>query len=468
MVYSQEKKSKLTKYCYRMNKACSQRDFLKVSDYFNHLKHHAMKGGELSGDVKQLFGQLETSINGAVGKINQVEKDNSVLLEEKKLLEQRLADVNLSLTQAEQKLVAKEKELEAKEKELELKEQQIIKNANDHSSGAEQLRAEAEKLLKQIAALELQIKTLNDRVTALETEEQKLNGQLLSISSERDVLANANKDLGARVTQYNNAFSLMKGLATANNQGEVDSITWTEPDVGQEALKNLEAIKAAVKARLEAGVVNDEALKRQLEALVLKTDKEIADLKFELQQAKDGLTAKDVTIKDLGEKESNYNTQIDDLKKNLTQAASINTDDDLKDVLEKIIAQLNKINPSASSSNSSSNNSSTVVQTPPPPPPPQPKTAAGNQKPPPKTAAVSGNQSAQSSNKKFKKGDRVKITGMTASTEFNDKLGTIGNDGVTNKGGLTKYLVNIDKDKGYTDIQEFSPDIPELKLEKQN
>lgn len=58
MKYTTEQFRKIHKYCYRMNKACDNKDINKVSDYFNHLKYHVMTGGV---DIDELLNQLKVS-----------------------------------------------------------------------------------------------------------------------------------------------------------------------------------------------------------------------------------------------------------------------------------------------------------------------------------------------------------------------------------------------------------------------
>ena len=63
MTFSEQKKNKLYKYCYKMNKACVKKDINKVSNYFNHLKYHIMTGGSLTPGINDMVNHIEADIN---------------------------------------------------------------------------------------------------------------------------------------------------------------------------------------------------------------------------------------------------------------------------------------------------------------------------------------------------------------------------------------------------------------------
>ena len=58
-----EKNNKLSKYCYKMNKACGEKDIPKLSNYFNHFKYHIMTGGTINNEINTLIGSIQTGID---------------------------------------------------------------------------------------------------------------------------------------------------------------------------------------------------------------------------------------------------------------------------------------------------------------------------------------------------------------------------------------------------------------------
>jgi hypothetical protein len=112
MVYSKETQTKLSKYCYSSNKACSQRDFRKTSDYFTHLKHHAMTGGALNPKLQGLVDTLGISIDGALNTIDRVQSEN--------------AGLNRDIEGFRAELVSVRQQLDAKQTELDSKNRRIL------------------------------------------------------------------------------------------------------------------------------------------------------------------------------------------------------------------------------------------------------------------------------------------------------------------------------------------------------
>jgi len=62
MGYTEQQKNKISKYYYRMNKACNQQNVTKISNYFDHLKYHVMTGGTITEDVNNTIKEISNII----------------------------------------------------------------------------------------------------------------------------------------------------------------------------------------------------------------------------------------------------------------------------------------------------------------------------------------------------------------------------------------------------------------------
>lgn len=62
MGYTQQQKNKISKYYYRMNKACNQQNITKISNYFDHLKYHVMIGGTTTEEVNKTISDISEII----------------------------------------------------------------------------------------------------------------------------------------------------------------------------------------------------------------------------------------------------------------------------------------------------------------------------------------------------------------------------------------------------------------------
>lgn len=62
MGYTEQQKNKISKYYYRMNKACNQQNVTKISNYFDHLKYHVMTGGTTTEDVNRTITEISDII----------------------------------------------------------------------------------------------------------------------------------------------------------------------------------------------------------------------------------------------------------------------------------------------------------------------------------------------------------------------------------------------------------------------
>jgi uncharacterized coiled-coil DUF342 family protein len=62
MGYTEQQKNKISKYYYRMNKACNQQNVTKISNYFDHLKYHVMTGGTTTEDVNKTITEISNII----------------------------------------------------------------------------------------------------------------------------------------------------------------------------------------------------------------------------------------------------------------------------------------------------------------------------------------------------------------------------------------------------------------------
>jgi hypothetical protein len=91
MGYTEQQKNKISKYYYRMNKACNQQNVTKISNYFDHLKYHVMTGGTTTEDVNRTITEISdiiTNISNSpevkgiaedkenIGKLNSINNSN--------------------------------------------------------------------------------------------------------------------------------------------------------------------------------------------------------------------------------------------------------------------------------------------------------------------------------------------------------------------------------------------------------
>lgn len=206
MGYTVQQKNKISKYCYRMNKACNQRNASKVSEYFNHLKYHVMYGGATPEDVNQAIQSISESIekitNGIdIPKIQDFKKE----LEDSKKEEQ---EINNALNNAASTL-QKDGEGEAVDALVsEVREGDtpgainnlvaIIEDLKDQGAGnseiVKNLNEEIAKLREDAALFQIQLKQAKDESdNGKQDVENTLNGVLKNfdiIKEKLELLAN--------------------------------------------------------------------------------------------------------------------------------------------------------------------------------------------------------------------------------------------------------------------------------------
>jgi predicted nucleic acid-binding Zn-ribbon protein len=315
MTFPRGKQIKLSKYCYRMNNACGQRNFRKAGDYFNHLKFHAMTGGAGGGEISRANEDLLIKIG----------KDLAFVVGELRKLQAELAQVNQELEdtrsslgdtkRAQSKAVAvgdteKVQELDAKIAQLELKITQL----------------ETEK-----AALTDQIKSLTDENAQLKTEMGVLQGRFDALDAKTQLMNREYAAANAIGAQY-----LVAADSTTLNNIPVNPNDYQN---ATEALDYLKQIKAAVEEKLkaieESGVKTAEAQAAtvQLDKMRADTEKEIADLNKQLLASQGRIVEVEGELDD----EKKVNTKL--LEDNTKLETSTNTKDN-----DSFNAELTKIN----------------------------------------------------------------------------------------------------------------------------
>ena len=446
MVYSQEKQTKLTKYCYRMNKACAQRDIRKTSDYFNHLKHHAMKGGALSAEIEELLRKLNTSIDSAVDKVGRVESENTKLSGENlgmrntiDELNARLKAADSNLATAENKLATTEANLDAAQKKLATAEANLVTAEADldalKASGSSS-STNISALNTKIVSLEAEVTRLQADVTRLQADVTRLESVVTSLQADVDQLTRDKTTLETELNKIKLENTFTSRLASATNEAGVNSIMGDAAARAVElgsAIDNLKAIETAVKQRITDtdGLAAGDKVK--LEAMEASLNKQITDLTAELDNLRREKGVLEDTnaelTRNMGTKDSSIaeltrerDSKMEEITQLQTDLKGITSDTDFKAALEKIITQIDRL---------------------------LGKTETEEEKEARlKAEAARLKAAADLSAKTLKEGDRVKIGGFqkdSSRAKYNGKSGTITNELVDSSDPSNiKYPVKID------------------------
>lgn len=259
MTYTERQKAKISKYCYRMNKACGQKDVGKISEYFNHLKHHVMTGGAVTEEEKKAvdtkINEIDSIIKEITGKVSPVVEKNEELEKEIKVKEEKIAQTEKALEEA----------IENNKNELakQLREQQ------------ESLKAEKQKLLDEIDQV-------NNQFTSKANDKIDLKTFNTGIDQLPDNLAGIQKYLNS---------------IHAAVEEEIKQLTASGQSVSDE-LKNLQSTLEQQKTELEAVKDKNTELEEENSTLYKDFDNNLNTLKKSLNDLKDKIIGiKPVVVK---------------------------------------------------------------------------------------------------------------------------------------------------------------------------
>lgn len=166
MTYTQEKKSKISKYCYRMGKACGQRNMNKVNEYFGHLKHHVMIGGVLT--------ETQQNVNTKISEIERIiESINTTgipgIITEKNNLSSQNSQLNVEISAQKKQIKDLEDAIINKEKDIERIKQELDAAMDGKQSELTlQLTKHQDELQTQRNLLESQLKTAKENMNLLQ------------------------------------------------------------------------------------------------------------------------------------------------------------------------------------------------------------------------------------------------------------------------------------------------------------
>jgi hypothetical protein len=147
MTYTEEKKSKISKYCYRMGKACGQRDMGKVSEYFSHLKHHVMIGGATNelvtnkiSEIEKIVKEIESGVQPILDR-NRLNQENiSKIIKDNEAANAEIIEKNLKISQLDEQIKKDTEALKQANEQAQL----VLKG--EHNEAQNKLNEEKNKL----------------------------------------------------------------------------------------------------------------------------------------------------------------------------------------------------------------------------------------------------------------------------------------------------------------------------------
>lgn len=198
MGYTQQQKNKISKYYFRMNKACGQKNVKKVSDYFDHLKHHVMTGGATAEEVNSTIEEIsriiaQISSNPALTSIEDSKKIATGAMEKFSASQVELETANIELARLREELAS------------------VSSSGNANSAELDALRKEISSKTDEILALQSALDLTNEEMQTI----NYLNDQFkpdttaeLAIDILSDVQSNGH--LGLAATQLRNILKQLK------------------------------------------------------------------------------------------------------------------------------------------------------------------------------------------------------------------------------------------------------------------
>lgn len=326
MTFPRGKQIKLSKYCYRMNNACGQRNFRKAGDYFNHLKFHAMTGGA-GGDISQENKDLLTAIGAKLASV----------VGELGRLQTELDRVNQDLAVAKSGVATA---TSAQAAAVAVGDSQQVQELNKEIA---QLKQEIAQLQSEKASIESQITTLTVENTQLKAERDDIQGRYNAL----DAKTNAMND------EYKKGLGIGRQFLDAPSSADLNAIqvNSTEYENATEALDYLKQIRQAVEEKLDAikqsGVKTAEAqaAKAELDRMKTNTEEQIKDLNQQLLASQSKVTevegelvdAKDNFVKERADAKKAFDESVDST--NTADNTSFNTalmsiNDKLQEVID--------------------------------------------------------------------------------------------------------------------------------------
>ncbi len=274
MVYTEEKKAKISKYCYRMDKACGNRDIRKASEYFGHLKHHVMTGGATPQEIENSISE----INGLIKNIEEGKKQFSQLN-----------------SQQQSEILSLKSQIEGKNKEIETKDTEInrLRSEMDALTASNQTEAAA-KIQESEAKLKTERESLQNEKKKLEeelAEKTKImmgytlgytkaeNEEQLNIAINENGLTEEEKQYLRDIqNQVRQKIEQIKKLADDN------ATLTTQKGELNEALAQLQATEEMLKGQLKAAETATEKLKSEHDEYTNRLLTELGGIAIKLRQ----------------------------------------------------------------------------------------------------------------------------------------------------------------------------------------
>jgi chromosome segregation ATPase len=274
MVYTPEKKEKISKYCYRMNKACNNKDISKVSEYFNHLKHHVMIGGATPEEVQTAIEEINntiTKINSGVQPIKQeietlkatntehraeIEKLN-IEIQNKDTEIQNMLGTGEGTEKAIQQLTNEKTTLEQKLASLtKILKSATIAEAKTNAAGDTEAKAFLDMVSRQIEEQLAQIKTLEATSGTSATELAEAKSQLLlaqtSIEQQKAQLEEVTKENADLTSSFDTVGTQLNAIK--------DSLTKLNDAVEETAVPTASSVTASTASAVPKAAASTETL----------------------------------------------------------------------------------------------------------------------------------------------------------------------------------------------------------------
>jgi chromosome segregation ATPase len=293
-----------------MNKACDNKDVSKVSDYFNHLKHHVMVGGDPTTE------EIDKKINDIEKYIDEINKGVPQITQKITVLETEINTLNLTLKQKEDQIINLNSTLKIKEDDNKFLSEGALKDRDDikqHAALVTQinnLTLDSNRIKSEIDQKERNItvikKIVTDTINANSIDELKIIRNNVTNSNDTNTLDYLITIIDEMIKKQENITILNEEIINLKTRIQ-DNLKISEKaindlDFNTRETENLRSI--------QAGQINTLTEKVKVLEKQLETDKD--DLNKQILE-------KDSTIKTLNEKNNQFVSKLESIQSNILE-----------------------------------------------------------------------------------------------------------------------------------------------------
>lgn len=264
MTYSEEKKIKISKYCYRMGKACGQRNMSKVNEYLGHLKHHVMTGGAVTNDqVNAKIKQIEDLVTAIQTGVKPIIEKNHKNVDYLQKLQTEITSKDGDLANKSAEITVLNESISAKEKDiLNLKEEHTLAISGKENELAKKLEDQITTQKTQIDAL---IKEKNDFESGVSemlnlTDKTEINTKFTSIQTA----------LGENKSALQYLTNIKTAIDAKIAETEKLAASGTSNEAAKEEIESLKTMNNSLNSKIAELTLQSSTLTSELDGLKTK------------------------------------------------------------------------------------------------------------------------------------------------------------------------------------------------------